>query len=125
MQNYHQLLVWKKAQAIALHVHRITERIPRDGNSGLVGQLRRASLSIPSNIVEGATRPTDKDFVKFLHIALASAAEVECQLEFAADARLIPAAEFTARQQELIEIRKMLAGLIKKIRQPRSPTAAS
>jgi four helix bundle protein len=118
MQNYHQLSVWRKAHAIALHVHRLTDRIPREGNSGLIGQLRRAALSIPSSIAEGATRPSDKDFVKFLHIALASAAEVEYQLEFAAAAALIPANEFTTRQQELTEIKKMLFGLIKRIRQP-------
>jgi four helix bundle protein len=117
MQNYHQLSVWRKAHAIALNVHRLSERMPREGNSGLVGQVRRAALSIPSNIAEGATRGSDKDFVKFLQIALASAAEVEYQLEFAAAASLIPAAEFTIRQQELTEVRKMLAGLIKRIRQ--------
>jgi four helix bundle protein len=118
MQNYHRLSVWRKAHAIALNVQRLTERIPREGNSGLVGQLRRASLSIPSNIAEGATRPTDKDFLKFLHIARASAAEVEYQLEFAAAAGLIPTNEFTLRQHELVEVRKMLAGLIRRIRQP-------
>jgi four helix bundle protein len=117
MQNYHQLSVWRKAHAIALNVQRLTERIPREGNSGLVGQLRRAALSIPSNIVEGATRGSDKDFIKFLQIALASAAEVEYQLEFAAAASLIPDGEFRSRQLELTEVRKMLAGLIKKIRQ--------
>jgi len=117
MQNYHQLKVWRKAHAIALNIHRLTERIPRKGNSGLVGQLRRAALSIPSNIAEGATRASDKDFVKFLQIAMASAAEVEYQLEFACAAGLIPAAEFAIRQQELTEIRRMLAGLIKRIRQ--------
>jgi four helix bundle protein len=118
MQNHHRLSVWRKAHAIALYVHRLTERIPREGNSGLVGQVRRAALSIPSNIVEGAARGTDEDFVKFLQIALASAAEVEYQLEFAAAASLIPVAEFAIRQQELTEVRKMLAGLIKRIRQP-------
>ena len=117
MQNYHQLSVWRKAHAIALNVHRLTQAIPREGNSGLVGQVRRAALSIPSNIAEGATRGSDKDFVKFLQIALASAAEVEYQLEFAAAASLVPAIEFRIRQQELIEVRKMLAGLIKRIRQ--------
>jgi four helix bundle protein len=118
MQNYHQLSVWRKSHAIALNVQRLTERIPRDGNSGLIGQLRRAALSIPSNIAEGATRPTDRDFLKFLHIARASAAEVEYQLEFAAASGLIAENEFKLRQQELIEIRKMLAGLIRRIRQP-------
>jgi four helix bundle protein len=66
MQNYHQLSVWRKAHAIALNVPRLSERMPREGNSGLVGQVRRAALSIPSNIAEGAIRGSDKDFVKFL-----------------------------------------------------------
>ena len=117
MQSYRRLSVWRKAHAIALNVHRLTEGIPRGGNAGLINQLRRAALSIPSNIAEGSSRPTDKDFAKFLHIALASTTEVEYHLEFAADASIIPPREFIVRQHELIEIRKMLTGLVKHLRQ--------
>ena len=62
MQNYRQLAVWKKAHAIALNIHRLTKEIPREGNAELINQLRRSSLSIPANIAEGTSRPTDKDF---------------------------------------------------------------
>jgi four helix bundle protein len=117
MQNYRRLSVWRKAHAIALNVHRLTEDIPRGGNTGLISQLRRAALSIPANIAEGSSRPTDKDFAKFLHIALASTTEVEYHLEFATAASIIPPREFTLRQHELIEIRKMLTGLVKHLRQ--------
>ncbi|MFI5246829.1 MAG: four helix bundle protein, partial [Gemmatimonadales bacterium] len=56
MQNYRRLSVWRKAHAVALNVHRLTERIPRGRNAGLIGQLQRAALSIPANIAEGASR---------------------------------------------------------------------
>jgi four helix bundle protein len=117
MQNYRRLSVWRKAHAVALNVHRLTERIPRRHNAGLISQLRRAALSIPANIAEGSSRPTDKDFAKFLQIALASTTEVEYHLEFAAAASIIPPRDFTVRQQELVEIRKMLTGLVKHLRQ--------
>ena len=72
---------------------------------------------MPANIVEGSSRATDRDFAKFLQIALGSAAEVEYHLEFAMAAGIITAHEFALRQQELIEVRKMLTGLIKRIRE--------
>jgi four helix bundle protein len=117
MQNYRRLSVWRKAHAAALNVHRLTERIPRGRNAGLIGQLQRAALSIPANIAEGASRATDRDFAKFLQVALASTTEVEYHLEFAADAAIIPRCEFVLRQRELIEVRRMLTGLVKHVRQ--------
>jgi len=117
MQNYRRLSVWKKAHAIALNIRFLTERIPRDGNRGLIDQLRRASLSIAANIAEGSSRMTDRDFVKFLNIAIASTTEVEYHLEFASDAGIILSREFEIRRDELIEVRKMLTGLIKYLRQ--------
>jgi four helix bundle protein len=117
MQRYRKLAVWRKAHAIALNIHRLAETIPRGRNAGLIGQLQRAALSIPANIAEGASRATDKDFAKFLQVALASTTEVEYHLEFAADASIIPRREFFMRQQELVEVRRMLTGLIKHIRQ--------
>jgi four helix bundle protein len=117
MQNYRRLSVWRKAHAVTLNVHRLTERIPPRRHAGLVGQLQRAALSIPANIAEGASRATDKDFTKFLQVALASTTEVEYHLEFAADAEIIPRRDFILRHQEVIEIRRMLTGLVKYLRQ--------
>lgn len=116
MQNYRKLSVWRKAHAVALNVHRLTQLIPRSGNAGLIDQVRRSSLSIAANIAEGTSRATDKDFAKFLHFALGSTTETEYHLEFAADTDIISRKEFELRQEELIEIRKMLHGLIKRIR---------
>ena len=116
VQNYRRLAVWRKAHAIALNIRALTERIPRQGNLGLIDQLRRASLSIPANIVEGSNRLTDKDFVKFLNIALASTTEVEYHLQYAADSGIIPKQDYVFRREELIVIRMMLNGLIKYLR---------
>jgi four helix bundle protein len=116
MHDYHRLLVWKKAHSVAIAIDRLTCRMPRRDNSDLISQMRRAALSIPTNIAEGSNRPTDRDFARFLQIALASASELEYHLEFSADTARIDRAQFTAHQAELVEIRKMLVGLIRRMK---------
>jgi four helix bundle protein len=116
MQNYRQLAVWRKAHAVALNIHRVTGAIPRQANSGLISQIRRAALSVPANIAEGCSRATDADFAKFVQIAIGSASELEYHLHFSSDAGLLPEAEFTARHEEIVEVRRMLIGLLKKLR---------
>jgi four helix bundle protein len=116
MQNYRQLSVWRKAHAVALNIHRVTESIPKNHNGELISQIRASAVSIPTNIVEGSSRGTDRDFAKFVRIAIGSASEREYQLHFAADSGLLPRADFEARQLEVVEIRRMLIGLLKKLR---------
>lgn len=124
MQNYHKLKVWEKAHTLALAVHSLTEHVPRKNNTELIDQLRRAALSIPANIVEGAGCATDKDFARFLRIAFASANELEYHLQFAADTGAVPQVISAARQAEVVEIRKMLMGLIRRATgQPRPPAS--
>ncbi|MGH7655492.1 MAG: four helix bundle protein [Gemmatimonadaceae bacterium] len=119
MQNYRQLSVWRKAHAVALNVHRTAESIPRGNNAGVGSQMARAAVSIAANIVEGSSRGTDQDFAKFLQIAIGSASELEYHLHFAADAGLISQEEFAARAAEVVEVRKMLIGLRKKLVSPK------
>jgi four helix bundle protein len=116
MQDYHRLPIWKRAHDIALAIDALSRRIPRGRHAGLVGQLQRASLSIPANIAEGASRGSDKDFANFLQIAAASTTEVEYHLEFAAAARIISRAEFEIRRAELEELRKMTMGFARYLR---------
>jgi four helix bundle protein len=116
VQNYRRLPIWRKAHAIALAIDSLSRRIPRGRHAGLVSQLQRASLSIPANIAEGSSRATDKDFAKFLQIAIASTTEVEYHIEFAADALIISRTEFERRQAELVELRRMLTGFTKYLR---------
>jgi four helix bundle protein len=116
MQNYRQLSVWRKSHDAALKIHRLSAEIPRRDNSGLISQIRRAATSIPTNIAEGCSRGSDRDFAKFIQIAIGSASELEYHLHFAVDAELIPRTEFEARHAEVIEVRRMPIGLLKKLR---------
>lgn len=116
MQNYRHLLAWQKAHQSAVNVHRLTESIPRTGNTGIVSQIRRAALSIPANLAEGCARSSDADFAKFVQIAVGSSSELEYHLQFACDIALIHRKDFEERQSEIIEVRRMMIGLLKKLR---------
>ena len=116
MQDYKELSVWRKAHALALNVDRLAGSIRPRGSAGIIDQLRRSSLSISSNIAEGCARPTRKDFAKFLQIAIASASELEYQLRYAADSGRIPHSDFESRRADVIEVRRMLFGLLKRVR---------
>jgi four helix bundle protein len=118
MQSYRKLAVWRKAHLLALAVFHVTLRLSRRGAWGLCGQIRRAAESIPANIAEGRMRGSDRDFAKFITIAISSSTELEYHLEFAKDARLIAASDFDRLQRGVVEVRRMLVGLLKKLREP-------
>jgi four helix bundle protein len=113
MHNFRRLLVWQKAHALVVEIERIALQIPRRDNAELISQLRRASVSIPGNIVIGCGRTSDKDFARHLGIALASAGEVEYHLKLAADTGVIPLHEVEPRTADVAEISRMLVGLIR------------
>jgi four helix bundle protein len=115
MHNFRRLLVWQKAHSVAVEIERLAMQIPRRDNAELISQLRRAATSIPANIVHGSGLASDRDFARFLGIALASAAEVEYHLELAAETKRIPRNEVEQRTTEVVEVRKMLVGLIRRI----------
>lgn len=115
MHNFRLLTVWQKAHAAAIEIERLLERIPRRHNVDLISQIRRAAVAIPANIVLGSGRTSDRDFARYLEIALASAGETEYHLQLAADTSRISRNEFTARQAELVEVRRMLVGLIRRL----------
>lgn len=116
MQNYRQLSVWKRGHEIAVRIHLLTDSIPRNRNTGIVNQMRRAALSIPANIAEGSSRAGDRDFAKFIQIAIGSASELEYHLQFAAAISLVSKHDSEERQREVIEVRRMLIALLKKLR---------
>lgn len=80
MKNYRDLVVWQKGMDLVEEIYKITGFLPNEEKFGLTLQLKRAAISIPSNIAEGFERNTTKDYIKFLSIAKASRAEVETQL---------------------------------------------
>jgi len=116
MSDYKNLSVWQKSHGLVLEVYRLTAGFPLDEKYGIVSQMRRASVSIPTNISEGHGRLYKKEYVQFLNIARGSASELEYLLILAADLGYVD----ESRANELIkrtkEILRMLNGLIKSIK---------
>ncbi|HEV8410856.1 MAG TPA: four helix bundle protein [Gemmatimonadaceae bacterium] len=123
MQDFKRLEVWRLAHALALNTHRLSAAIPRQDNSGLTSQMRRAATSISANIAEGAGKESRKEFARFLQIAIASGFELENHLLFCRDANLAPRSEVDSRLAETIQVRRMLFGLLKKVREQDCPVA--
>jgi len=115
MQDYHKLKVWEKSHVLAMDVHRVAGTFPRVEGVALVGQLRRAALSIPANIAEGAGKAGNPEFRRFLNIALGSAAETHYHLLVARDLGLLEPAIYDDLAARATEIRRMLSGLIRKV----------
>lgn len=110
MQSHKDLNVWKLSMGFVSKIYRLTRELPAEEQYGLSSQMRRSAISIPSNIAEGAARNSSKEYMQFLYISLGSVAEIETQLDIAE--RLGYITETSALAKDLIEIRKMLLGLI-------------
>jgi len=113
MKTHHELTVWKKSIDFVTTVYKITEEYPKTEIYGLTNQVRRAVVSVPSNIAEGAARTSKKEFSHFLSISLGSISEVETQLIVSRNLNYITNEQLENLLSELIEIRKMIIGLKK------------
>jgi four helix bundle protein len=111
MQDYRKLTVWGHAHAVVLHVYRVTGSWPARRDAGLGAQLRRASASVPANIVEGCSRASRSEFARFLDIAYASAAEVEYHLLLARDLGLCSERDYDDLSNKIDHVQRMLRGL--------------
>ncbi|HET7612676.1 MAG TPA: four helix bundle protein [Gemmatimonadaceae bacterium] len=111
MSDFKNLIVWRKAHALALNVRRVACRIRGVDDVALRGQMIRAALSIPTNLVEGAGQASRRDFARFILIALNSTTELEYHLIVARDVRAISEPDFRSLTDQVIEVRKMLHGL--------------
>lgn len=114
MRNFEELIVWQKAMEFAEAVYKIQRKLPREETYGLGDQIRRAVVSIPSNIAEGCGRETDADFQRFLSIARGSLFEVRTQLDLAVRLGYVKLPGETLLQAT--EIGRMLNSLIRRIR---------
>jgi len=115
MNNYkthRDLDVWKVSMDLVIDLYRITETFPNSEKFGLMSQIRRAGVSICSNIAEGAARSHSKEFAHFLYISLGSVSEVETQLEIALRLEYLKSTDL--QKKTLDRIRQMFIGLIKK-----------
>ena len=108
---FQKLIVWKKSMILTEKVYLLIKKLPKDEQYGLVNQIRRSAISIPSNIAEGSKRNGKKEFKQFLHIANGSAAELETQLLLAKN---IYAVEDTEVFGLLSEIERMLESFMRK-----------
>jgi len=116
MRPHRKLDVWKEAVEFVVAVYQATRSFPKTEQYALADQLRRAAVSIPSNIAEGAARQTKKEFVQFLYIAQGSASEIDTQLEVALKLNYIDESEKDRLDAKLDTIGKMLTGLIRSVK---------
>lgn len=115
MNRFKELLVWQKAIDLAVEVYQITEKLPKEERYGLISQINRSVISIPSNIAEGAGRNTNKDFNNFLGIAQGSSFELETQLIISNKLNFISKDEFQKIEIQLEHIQNMIAKLKKSL----------
>jgi four helix bundle protein len=113
INSHKDLKVWQESMALVENIYQITKSFPSNEQFGLVAQMRRCAISIPSNIAEGAGRKGSKEFIRFLYISMGSLSELETQFEISR--RL----NYVANELEVVEtivyIRRMLSNLIKSL----------
>jgi four helix bundle protein len=122
MSDYKKLLVWQKANALAVHAYRVSSKIRHARDVGLRSQIARSAMSIPANIVEGRRQQSEREFARFLRIAFNSAVELEYHVEVAQEIGVLRESDCADVLRRLIEVRRMLHGLLRKIgHAPRYP----
>jgi four helix bundle protein len=116
MKNFRDLKVWHKAHSLTKNIYRVTSTFPREELYGLTSQIRRSCASVPTNIAEGCGRNTDVELARFLEISMGSASELEYLLLLTSDLEILNGEDHKDLTSELIEIKCMLASLIKRLR---------
>jgi four helix bundle protein len=117
MHNYKELNIWKNSLAIAIDVYYLSADFPKEENFGLTSQIRRSAVTVPSNIAEGSSRSSNKDFNRFLEIAMGSSFELQTQLEISKTVLKIDADKADKLNNEITENQKMIRGFMQKIQQ--------
>ena len=116
VKSYKDLMIWQRSMDLVEFIYRLTEDFPPKENFGLVSQMRRAAVSIPSNIAEGYGRQSTGSYSQFLLIARGSLFELETQLEISTRLKYVPTTESKKILSEIVEISKMISSLISKLR---------
>ena len=116
MQSFRNLNVWHKAHELTLRIYSLTRGFPQDERFGLTSQLRRACASICANLAEGCCRNSDRDFARFVDIAMGSGSEVEYFLLLARDLNHLIESDYASLDEEILEVKRMLTGLMQRLR---------
>lgn len=116
MKTFRDLLIWQKAMALVTNCYTISADFPNDEQFGLTSQIRRCSISIPSNISEGFGRGTNKEYYRFLTISLGSLFEFQTQIEIAYNLKYISLEKFNKLYEDSRELERMLTSFMNKIK---------
>jgi len=115
--RYHkELEVWKRSMELVEEIYKLSSKFPKEEIYCLTTQLRRAVISVPTNIAEGAARRSKREFLQFLSISLGSLAELETELEIARRLNYVSTGDSMSLQEEISTIRKMILGLMRKVK---------
>lgn len=117
MKTFRDLLIWQKAMALVTHTYTVTTNFPKDEQFGLTSQIRRCSISIPSNVAEGFGRGTNKDYYRFLTISIGSLFEFQTQIEIAYNLKYISETEFNTIFENSRELERMLSSFMNKVKE--------
>lgn len=117
MRTHKDLDVWKLSIEFVTEIYNLTKDFPKEEQFGLTNQIRRASVSIPSNIAEGAGRRSDKEFLQFLYISMGSIQEIDTQLLISLNLNYLTKSEYEILLTKLDQISKMISGLIKFVKE--------
>ena len=118
IRSFRDLIVWQKAVRLGVEIYAVTRLLPTEERFGLSQQLRRAGVSVASNIAEGHARQLRRDYVHFLSMARGSLAELDTQLEIARESKLLEARQTDEAERLSEEIGRMLTSLIHKLARP-------
>ncbi len=124
IKTFRDLLAWQKAMQLVTDVYRASRPFPKEELYGLTAQLRRAAVSIPSNLAEGYARRSRAEYSRFVQIALGSLYELQTQLEIAANLGYLERSRFDDLYEKSREIERMLSSLHQKLAKPRTPHSA-
>lgn len=115
IKHYKQLIAWQKGHELVLSIYRTSAHFPASESYGLTSQIRRAAISVTSNIAEGFSRNSQKEKIQFYHISRGSLSEIDNQITIAKDLGYIKKAEYDSLMIKIEEVGKILYGLIKSI----------
>ena len=115
LKNYKELKVWQKAYHLCIEIYKITKDFPKEERYGLTSQIRRASVSVPSNIAEGYGRKTTREYIQALYVAYGSNCELETQILLSGDLGYIKPEDLEKLQGVLGDVERMLMGLIRSL----------
>ncbi|HJO93532.1 MAG TPA: four helix bundle protein [Victivallales bacterium] len=116
IKTYRDLLVWQKSMDLVSEIYKTTKNFPREEQYGLISQIRRCAVSIPSNIAEGYGRNSSNDYIRFLQISVGSLYELQTQIEISYNLKYLLEESFKTIYEKTKELERMLSSMIKKLK---------